>query len=195
MCIRLDFSEKIDSVRPDQRKVRPLPKGVTKSSAHSHLLHHQVIIASQAVCESEALVKFLKLVLFVGNYMNSGSSDAGTHGFKLSFLTKLKDTKTTNGKQSLLHFIVNLVSNQSEDLWGLATELASTGAAASVDSSNVNAEVQKLASDVSKVWQYLQDRGVALCVSFLTGKFRRSTTQSNKLKSLIQIQTIYLSPK
>jgi hypothetical protein len=111
----------------------------------------QVIIASQAICESEALVKFLKMILFVGNYMNSGSSDAGSFGFKLSFLPKLKDTKTTNGKQSLLHFIVNLVANDSEDLWGLPNELASAAAAASVDVANVTAEVSKLGTDVNKV--------------------------------------------
>jgi len=130
MIIRIDYDEKIEKILPDQRKI---------------------IIASEAVLESKALVKFLKMVLCVGNYMNSGTNNAQSFGFQLSSLSKLRDTKTTDRKRTLMQVIVEVISKQSENLWGIETQLAAAAAAASVDMSALNADALKLTSDVGKI--------------------------------------------
>lgn len=41
---------------------------------------------------SEKFAKILELLLLLGNYMNSGSNNAGAYGFEISFLTKVTTT-------------------------------------------------------------------------------------------------------
>lgn len=58
---------------------------------------------------SGLLLKLLEAILKAGNRMNAGTSRGNAQGFNLSALTKLSDVKSTNGKTSLLHFIVEQV--------------------------------------------------------------------------------------
>ncbi|KAK4263340.1 hypothetical protein QN277_028765 [Acacia crassicarpa] len=51
-------------------------------------------------------VKLLEAVLKAGNHMNAGTSRGNAEAFNLSSLRKLKDVKTTDGKSTLLHFVV-----------------------------------------------------------------------------------------
>lgn len=129
MIFRREFNEKLEGIKPDLRAV---------------------IIASQAVVESKGLQKVLQLILLVGNYLNAGGYNAGTHGFKLSFLLQLRNTKSTEHKISLLHFIVDIMEKDSPDLWGVVPQLASAAAAARVDSSGIRAEVQALHHGITK---------------------------------------------
>ena len=55
---------------------------------------------------SGLLLKFLEAILKAGNRMNAGTSRGNAQGFNLSALRKLPDVKSTDGKTSLLHFIV-----------------------------------------------------------------------------------------
>lgn len=48
-----------------------------------------VTFACEEVKKSEGFTNFLEFVLFVGNYMNSGSRNAETFGFNISFLCKV----------------------------------------------------------------------------------------------------------
>jgi hypothetical protein len=58
---------------------------------------------------SSLFLKLLEAILKTGNRMNAGTSRGNAQGFNLSALTKLSDVKSTNGKTSLLHFIVEQV--------------------------------------------------------------------------------------
>ncbi|CAN1852681.1 Formin-like protein 8 [Linum perenne] len=54
-------------------------------------------------------VKLLEAILKAGNRMNAGTSRGNAQAFKLSSLTKLSDVKSSDGKTTLLHFVVEEV--------------------------------------------------------------------------------------
>lgn len=60
---------------------------------------------------SGLFLKLLEAILKTGNRMNAGTSRGNAQGFNLSALTKLSDVKSTNGKTSLLHFVVEQVAH------------------------------------------------------------------------------------
>ncbi|KAL7218101.1 hypothetical protein ACSBR2_011387 [Camellia fascicularis] len=56
--------------------------------------------------KSRLFLKLLEAVLKTGNRMNDGTFRGGAHAFKLDTLLKLSDVKGTDGKTTLLHFVV-----------------------------------------------------------------------------------------
>ncbi|XP_042489547.1 formin-like protein 1 isoform X2 [Macadamia integrifolia] len=64
----------------------------------------------EAACEelrnSRMFLKLLEAVLKTGNRMNVGTNRGDAHAFKLDTLLKLVDVKGTDGKTTLLHFVV-----------------------------------------------------------------------------------------
>lgn len=71
-----------------------------------------VIAACEELKTSEKFGKCLELILLIGNYMNSGSRNAESYGFKLNFLTKLQNTKAHDNRSNMLHFLANLLENR-----------------------------------------------------------------------------------
>ncbi|KAM7489399.1 hypothetical protein LguiB_026883 [Lonicera macranthoides] len=64
----------------------------------------------EAACEelrnNRMFMKLLEAVLKTGNRMNVGTNRGDAHAFKLDTLLKLVDVKGTDGKTTLLHFVV-----------------------------------------------------------------------------------------
>ena len=58
-------------------------------------------------------LKLLEAILKAGNRMNAGTARGNAQGFNLTALQKLSDVKSTDGKTTLLHFVVEHVA-QSE---------------------------------------------------------------------------------
>ncbi|XP_030531453.1 formin-like protein 4 [Rhodamnia argentea] len=56
------------------------------------------------------LLKLLEAVLKAGNRMNAGTARGNAQGFNLNALGKLSDIKSTDGKTTLLHFVVEQVA-------------------------------------------------------------------------------------
>lgn len=54
-------------------------------------------------------MKLLEAILKAGNRMNAGTSRGNAQAFNLSALKKLSDVKSTDGKTTLLHFVVEEV--------------------------------------------------------------------------------------
>ncbi|KAF5945021.1 hypothetical protein HYC85_015249 [Camellia sinensis] len=63
-------------------------------------------VASTELKNSRLFLKLLEAVLKTGNRMNDGTFRGGAQAFKLDTLLKLSDVKGTNGKTTLLHFVV-----------------------------------------------------------------------------------------
>lgn len=63
--------------------------------------------ASRELKNSRLFLKLLEAVLKTGNRMNDGTYRGGAQAFKLETLLKLSDVKGTDGKTSLLHFVVH----------------------------------------------------------------------------------------
>ncbi|TYH39207.1 hypothetical protein ES332_D12G164000v1 [Gossypium tomentosum] len=63
-------------------------------------------VACTKLKNSRLFLKLLEAVLKTGNRMNDGTYRGGAHAFKLDTLLKLSDVKGTDGKTTLLHFVV-----------------------------------------------------------------------------------------
>lgn len=65
--------------------------------------------ACEALKNAESFRKFLHFVLLMGNFNNGLGHNGGAHGFKISSLNRLADTKAANGL-TWLHYVVKYVS-------------------------------------------------------------------------------------
>ncbi|GAA0174987.1 hypothetical protein LIER_28255 [Lithospermum erythrorhizon] len=63
--------------------------------------------ACRELKNSRMFMKLLEAVLKTGNRMNVGTNRGDAHAFKLDTLLKLVDVKGTDGKTTLLHFVVH----------------------------------------------------------------------------------------
>jgi hypothetical protein len=71
----------------------------------------------------------LKIVLALGNFLNGRSARGDAAAFKLKSLTTLTDTKTSDNKSTLLHFLINHLTQHSPSTLSVTAELAGVGAA------------------------------------------------------------------
>ncbi|KAK4410068.1 Formin-like protein 6 [Sesamum angolense] len=134
---------------------------------------------------SRLFLKLLEAVLRTGNRMNNGTNRGDAKAFKLDTLLKLVDIKGTDGKTTLLHFVVQEIirsegagsdptsetlTNKSnfkfneEDfkkqglqiVAGLSKELGNVKKAAGMDSDVLSSYVSKLEMGLQKVKQAMQ---------------------------------------
>ncbi|XP_076021070.1 protein diaphanous homolog 1-like [Genypterus blacodes] len=99
---KLQFEEQLNNLKPDVVSVTAACEEVRKSQTFS---------------------KLLELILLVGNYMNAGSRNGNAFGFSISYLVKLRDTKSADQKQTLLHFLANLCLEQHPEVMTFVDEL------------------------------------------------------------------------
>merc|ERR1712194_181209 len=66
------------------------------------------------VMNSEKLIQVLEMVLNIGNLMNAGSVNGGVEAFKFESLPKLSQTKSANGKMTVLDYIVETFIEKGE---------------------------------------------------------------------------------
>lgn len=70
------------------------------------MLHFEWQVACNKLRNNRLFLKLLEAVLKTGNRMNDGTYRGGAQAFKLDTLLKLSDVKGTDGKTTLLHFVV-----------------------------------------------------------------------------------------
>ncbi|XWS29714.1 hypothetical protein CRYUN_Cryun24cG0053900 [Craigia yunnanensis] len=141
--------------------------------------------ASDELKHSRLFLKLLEAVLRTGNRMNVGTNRGDAKAFKLDTLLKLVDIKGTDGKTTLLHFVVQEIirsegagtnstngnlenkmsSNIKEDdfrkqglqiVAGLGRDLSNVKKAAGMDSVVLSSYVSKLEMELEKVRLVLQ---------------------------------------
>ncbi|KAF8402406.1 hypothetical protein HHK36_013361 [Tetracentron sinense] len=67
-------------------------------------------VACEELRNNRMFMKLLEAVLKTGNRMNVGTNRGDAHAFKLDTLLKLVDVKGTDGKTTLLHFVVQEIT-------------------------------------------------------------------------------------
>lgn len=83
---------------------------------------HAVISASNSVKNSKKLRAVLEIILAFGNYLNS-SKRGPAYGFKLQSLDTLLDTKSTDKRICLLHYIAATIRHKFPELAHFESEL------------------------------------------------------------------------
>ncbi|KAB1281242.1 Protein diaphanous-like protein 1, partial [Camelus dromedarius] len=159
ILFRLQFSEQVENIKPE-------------------------IVSVTAACEelrkSENFSSLLEITLLVGNYMNAGSRNAGAFGFNISFLCKLRDTKSTDQKMTLLHFLAELCENDYPDVLKFPDELAHVEKASRVSAENLQKNLDQMKKQISDVERDIQNFPAAtderdkfvekMTISFLKGR-------------------------
>ncbi|XP_067291417.1 formin-like protein 1 [Pseudorasbora parva] len=102
-----------------------------------------IIAASMSIKSSSKLKKILEIILAFGNYMNSGKRGSA-YGFRLQSLDLLLDMKSTDRRQTLLHFIVSIIREKYPQLHNFHTELHFLDKAALVSLDSILADVRSL---------------------------------------------------
>lgn len=154
LSFRLNFPDLINDVKPD-------------------------IVSVTAACEevrtSRKFAKILELILLLGNYMNSGSKNEAAFGFEISFLTKLTSTKDYENKQTLLHYIAEIVEVKFPECLNFYEDLSHVDKASRVSLDNIqktmrqmNASLKNLESDLNnnKVPQSPDDKFIEVMGNF-----------------------------
>ncbi|KAL4711204.1 hypothetical protein ACJJTC_019045 [Scirpophaga incertulas] len=125
------------------------------------------IVSGTAACEevksSGKFAKILELLLLLGNYMNTGSNNAGAYGFEISFLTKLTATKDLENKQTLLHYLVETIENKFPDVLSFADEMPHIDRAARVSMENLQKSLKKMDNDIRALETDLNNSRVQQC--------------------------------
>ncbi|KAG6452874.1 hypothetical protein O3G_MSEX007842 [Manduca sexta] len=104
---------------------------------------HAIISGSSSVKSSQKFRNVLEIILAFGNYLNS-SKRGPAYGFKLQSLDTLMDTKSTDKRISLLHYIVGTIRQNFPEIMNFDTELLYIDKAAQVSLENVCADVAEL---------------------------------------------------
>ncbi|KAJ0258473.1 Formin [Hirschfeldia incana] len=139
---------------------------------------HTLEAACGELKNTRMFLKLLEAVLKTGNRMNVGTNRGDAHAFKLDTLLKLVDIKGTDGKTTLLHFVVqeiiksegarvsttptqspigdNIADLELKKLGlqvvsGLSSQLTNVKKAAAVDSNSLSDEAAELSRGITKV--------------------------------------------
>ncbi|XP_055038174.2 formin-like protein 1 isoform X2 [Misgurnus anguillicaudatus] len=127
-----------------------------------------IIAASMSIKSSSKLKKILEIILAFGNYMNSGKRGSA-YGFRLQSLDLLLDTKSTDRKQTLLHFIVAIIQEKYPHLQNFHTELQFLDKAALVSLESIVADVRSLEKGMEMVRkEFNQQKDNVVLTDFLT---------------------------
>ncbi|XP_038182086.1 formin-like protein 1 isoform X3 [Arvicola amphibius] len=102
-----------------------------------------IIAASISIKSSDKLRQILEIVLAFGNYMNSSKRGAA-YGFRLQSLDALLEMKSTDRKQTLLHYLVKVIAEKYPQLTGFHSDLHFLDKAGSVSLDSVLGDVRSL---------------------------------------------------
>ncbi|KAB0388251.1 hypothetical protein FD755_003207 [Muntiacus reevesi] len=183
ILFKLQFGEQVENIKPE-------------------------IVSVTAACEelrkSENFSSLLELTLLVGNFMNAGSRNAGAFGFNISFLCKLRDTKSTDQKMTLLHFLAELCENDHPEVLKFPDELAHVEKASRVSAENLQKNLDQMKKQISDVERDIQNFPAAtdekdkfvekMTISFLERRdfVKDAQEQYNKLRLMhSNMETLY----
>ncbi|XP_027190814.1 formin-like protein 20 isoform X2 [Cicer arietinum] len=81
--------------------------------------------ACEEVRNSLKLKEILKKILYLGNTLNQGTARGSAVGFKMDSLLKLTDTRASNSKMTLMHYLCKVLAEKSPTLLDFHLDLVS----------------------------------------------------------------------
>jgi S1-C subfamily serine protease len=131
MVLRISFHDKITEIKPDLESIMK---------------------ASRQLQDSKGMRGVLELILAMGNHLNAGNQRiAQAAGFKISFLSQLKGTKTADNKSTLLHYLVHTIQNKFPHFMSFHEDLSSVEVAARVSNQTLDAEMEELRQGILEI--------------------------------------------
>lgn len=100
--------------------------------------------ALEEIMQSRKFAKIIELILLIGNFMNAGSRNEMTIGFEMSFMSKLTNTKTSDNRETLMHFLVEIIQKQFPDVVDFADELLHINKAVKVSEDTIQKTMNQL---------------------------------------------------
>lgn len=92
--------------------------------------------------------------------MNSGSKNEAAYGFEISFLTKLSSTKDHENKQTLLHYIAEVVSTKFPECLDFYKDFEIIDKASRVSLDNVQKTMRQMKAQLSDLNKDLENNKV-----------------------------------
>ncbi|KAJ1658246.1 hypothetical protein IWQ61_002482 [Dispira simplex] len=116
---------------------------------------NNLLQACHALPNSESFPTILGIVLTMGNFMNGTGFRGGAFGFKIHSLNKLVDTKASDNKTTLLHFLADITCKEFPEALQFLQELKPIEEACRVSST-------ELKKDFGEMKAHLQELGTEL---------------------------------
>ncbi|XP_029917133.1 protein diaphanous homolog 1 isoform X2 [Myripristis murdjan] len=135
ILFKLQFEEQLNNIKPDVVSVTAACEELRKSGNFSQLL---------------------QIILLIGNYMNAGSRNAKAFGYPISYLCKLRDTKSADQKQTLLHFIADMCQEQHPDIMGFPDELIHVEKASRVSAETLQKNLEQMGRQLKNLEKDLE---------------------------------------
>ncbi|XP_013862753.1 protein diaphanous homolog 1 isoform X2 [Austrofundulus limnaeus] len=135
ILFKLQFEEQLNNIKPDVVSVTA---------------------ACEELRESQNFAKLLQIILLVGNYMNSGSRNGMAFGFSISYLCKLRDTKSADLKQTLLHFLADVCQEQHPDVMSFADDLIHVEKASRVSAETIQKNLELMGRQIKNLEKDLE---------------------------------------
>jgi hypothetical protein len=109
------------------------------------------------VLKSERLKRILGSVLSIGNKLNEGTRTGGVAGFKFESLLKLTQTKSPNGKMTVLDFLVGVFVKRNErHMLALDLEFPCCQEASKIKINEIVGDVQSLQANIRNCGKELE---------------------------------------
>ncbi|XP_056294927.1 protein diaphanous homolog 1 [Pseudoliparis swirei] len=132
---KLQFEEQLSNIKPD-------------------------VVSVTAACEelskSQTFSKLLEITLLVGNYLNAGSRNGKAFGFSISYLCKLRDTKSADLKQTLLHFLADVCQEQYPEVMSFVDELIHVEKASRVSAETLQKNLDMMGRQIKNLEKDLE---------------------------------------
>lgn len=103
-----------------------------------------VMVACKEVVTCQKFHKILRFILSIGNFMNAGSNIGHAAAFELPSLANLNDVKSTDNRQTLVHFLVETIEENSPDLLNFGDELIHVHEATHVNTNDVDKSINEI---------------------------------------------------
>jgi len=112
---------------------------------------HTVDKACVETLESKSLMSIFEYILMFVNFLNSGTNRAGVAGFKLNTLAKLRDAKTSDNKQNMIHVLVKFMEDKHPELLKFPEEIPHVMEVSKVAGAQLEGDINQLAKSVREI--------------------------------------------
>jgi len=114
---------------------------------------HTIDEACVETLKSKSLMKVFEYILMFVNFLNSGTNRAGVAAFKLNTLSKLRDAKTSDNKQNMIHVLVQFMEEKHPDLMKFPEEIPHVMDVSKVAGAQLEGDINSLAKSVREIEQ------------------------------------------